>query len=363
MDVRLGALGSPLGPIVPTTSPSADRRARRHSDRAEMDERDRVPVGGADREAPPLVRQLADERRDAGRSATNIGTRSARRCRSRGAGRPRTDRPRRRNGRSTGPSTGQAQADAPGAQRERGDQAVRRGLLPVLKTMRARRYRADLLLSNRLQRGVVEPVPRPTGQPRHDVRRLPATRSGLHELRDGLARVVVLPAPRAHRADHERDLALRRLRRTAPPPLPPCRERPPRTASSAPGRPRPAARASPPRASAGSPAAAAATRTRPPDAASARAPPTAPSRLSLRAADTRRTGTARRRARSRRARSRPRRPRQHRHRHAGVERRRDQPRAGIADAREPGVARQRDPLAGLEPRQHWAVRSASLCSW
>ena len=43
--------------------------------------------------------------------------------------------------------------------------------------------------------------------------------------------------------------------------------------------------------------------------------------------------------------------RQHRHRHARLERGRDQPRARIVHSRQARIRDERDPLAGLEPRQ------------
>ena len=52
-----------------------DRGPGAYSDRSEVDERDRVAVGGANRQAQPLVGQLPDERGDARCGSPNIGTR------------------------------------------------------------------------------------------------------------------------------------------------------------------------------------------------------------------------------------------------------------------------------------------------
>ena len=101
-----------------------------------------------------------------------------------------------------------------------------------------------------------------------------------------------------------------------------------------------------------SPASDAATRTRRPATATAPAPPTAPRAPPLRAAGSRRTGSAPPRTRSRPGPSRPptapagpsraRRPRAPPH----------QPRARVADPRQPRIGDQRHPLARGEPRQH-----------
>jgi hypothetical protein len=49
-----------------------------HSDRAEVDERDRVAIGGANRQAQALTGQLPDERGDACRRSPDLRTRRGR---------------------------------------------------------------------------------------------------------------------------------------------------------------------------------------------------------------------------------------------------------------------------------------------
>ena len=62
--VRLGAFDVAGRPDRPDDVALGDLCARRHRDRSEMDERDRVAVRGAYGEAKALVRQLSDERHD-----------------------------------------------------------------------------------------------------------------------------------------------------------------------------------------------------------------------------------------------------------------------------------------------------------
>jgi hypothetical protein len=50
-----------------------DRRPRPHADRPHVDERDRVAVGGANRQTQALVRELPDEGGDAGCGRTDVG--------------------------------------------------------------------------------------------------------------------------------------------------------------------------------------------------------------------------------------------------------------------------------------------------
>jgi hypothetical protein len=51
-----------------------DRSPGAYSDRSEVDERDRVAVGGANRQAQPLTGQLPDERGDARCRSPDVGT-------------------------------------------------------------------------------------------------------------------------------------------------------------------------------------------------------------------------------------------------------------------------------------------------
>ena len=167
-----------------------------------------------------------------------------------------------------------------------------------------------------------------------DGARLPASSSG------------PVPAPGA---EHERDLALRRLRERAPRPRRPCRARPPRTASSARGRRRPAA----PGSAAASERSVAGSRCGDSNATAGHGQPAQllPERRAAplaAAAGSRGTGSAP-----------PTKPlatsavstadgaRQHGHRHARLERRRDQPRARVVDPGQAGVGDERDPLARL----------------
>jgi hypothetical protein len=78
VDVRLSPLGVPARADRAHDLAFRDRGARSHADRSEMDERDRVAVGRANRQAQPFVRQLSDEGGDAGCGGLDVGTRGRR---------------------------------------------------------------------------------------------------------------------------------------------------------------------------------------------------------------------------------------------------------------------------------------------
>lgn len=65
MDIWLSPLGLAARPDGAHDIALFNRRSGAHTDRAEVDERDGVAVGGANRQTEPLVRQLARERDDA----------------------------------------------------------------------------------------------------------------------------------------------------------------------------------------------------------------------------------------------------------------------------------------------------------
>jgi hypothetical protein len=75
VDVRLSPLGVPARADRAYDLAFRDRGACSHADRSEMDERDRVAVGRANRQAQPFVRQLPDEGGDAGCGGPDLGTR------------------------------------------------------------------------------------------------------------------------------------------------------------------------------------------------------------------------------------------------------------------------------------------------
>lgn len=72
MDVRLDPLGVAAGADRADDLSFLDRSPCRHADRSEMDERDRVAVGRANRQAEPFVRKLPGKRHDAGRGSLDI---------------------------------------------------------------------------------------------------------------------------------------------------------------------------------------------------------------------------------------------------------------------------------------------------
>ena len=294
-----------------------------------------------------------------------------RRCRCRGAGRRRTDaRGRRRRPRAPAPCTGQVQAPAPGRRRTRAragpadDESPHAitSLLSELKTT-SRHGSGDVgSLSNltTASRGRAGCGRHPSGARRARPRCLrgtPAATSSATAASAAASSATSRDGPAARPSD-ERDLALRRLARSARRPRRPCRARPPRTASSARGRRRPDAPASTAasersvarsrcgdsNATAGSARSRAPARAR----ASARSPRGRKPRNWYALADE--PGGDERRLDRRCA-------GEHRHLHACVERRRDEPRAGVGDRPAARVRDERDPLARLEPR-HAAPPSA-----
>jgi len=78
MDVRLGPLGIAARADGADDLPLLDRRPHTHADRPQVDERDRIPVRGANRQAQPFVRKPAREGHDPARGSTDI--RAARRA-------------------------------------------------------------------------------------------------------------------------------------------------------------------------------------------------------------------------------------------------------------------------------------------
>src|SRR6187200_1762134 len=120
-------------------------------------------------------------------------------------------------GLSTSPSTGQLHAAAPGARMSATSSKPKTtmNMLPDLKTTRRARYRPGRLLSNLATRIAVELVSGEAGQAGDDVCCLPSPRAGLHELGDCGERVPLVGRGRLQLAEHERDLALRRLRHAA----------------------------------------------------------------------------------------------------------------------------------------------------
>ena len=120
-------------------------------------------------------------------------------------------------------------------------------MLPDLPTMWSELQSRSAVVKSDLQRGAVEAVARVSGETRDEVRGRPPADARLDELGDRRERIRLGSAlPLAAGADHERDLALREARRSAPRARRRSRERPPRSASSARGRRRPAARAARP---------------------------------------------------------------------------------------------------------------------
>ena len=73
MDVGLSPLGVAARADRADDLPLLDRRSRSHPDRSQVDERDRVAVGRANRQAQALVRKLTDEGGDAGCGCPNLG--------------------------------------------------------------------------------------------------------------------------------------------------------------------------------------------------------------------------------------------------------------------------------------------------
>jgi hypothetical protein len=73
VDVWLCPFGVPAGTDRAYDLALFDRRSRPHADRSQMNERDRVAVGRANRQAQALVRQLPDEGGDAGCGCSNVG--------------------------------------------------------------------------------------------------------------------------------------------------------------------------------------------------------------------------------------------------------------------------------------------------
>lgn len=74
VDVGLGPLGLAARADGAHDLPFLDRRPSPYPDRSEVHERDRVALGGANRQAEPLVRKLPDERRDARCRSPDFGT-------------------------------------------------------------------------------------------------------------------------------------------------------------------------------------------------------------------------------------------------------------------------------------------------
>lgn len=75
MDVRLGAFRIAARADRPHDLALSDGCPDRHCDRPQMDERDRVPILGADRQAAPLAGQLSREGDDSGRRRAHVGSR------------------------------------------------------------------------------------------------------------------------------------------------------------------------------------------------------------------------------------------------------------------------------------------------
>jgi hypothetical protein len=75
MDIRLGAFGLSARPDGPHDLAFADGRPHPDRDRAQVDERGRVPVLGPDRQAPTFVWQLPGESDDSGRRRHHIRAR------------------------------------------------------------------------------------------------------------------------------------------------------------------------------------------------------------------------------------------------------------------------------------------------
>jgi hypothetical protein len=75
MDVRLGTFGLTARADRPHDLALADRRANADSDRAEVDEGDRVAVLGTDRQAAALPRQLPCKRDHPCRRGAHFGSR------------------------------------------------------------------------------------------------------------------------------------------------------------------------------------------------------------------------------------------------------------------------------------------------
>ena len=73
MDVRLGSLGVSARADRPYDLALADRRSDANRNRPQVDEGDRVPVLGADRQTAPFARELAGERDDPGRRRAHLG--------------------------------------------------------------------------------------------------------------------------------------------------------------------------------------------------------------------------------------------------------------------------------------------------
>jgi hypothetical protein len=73
VDVRLGMLGSACPADRAHRLPLGDRRLARRRDRPEVKERDRVPVGGLDRDGEPAPGHGPGEADDAGRRSPHGG--------------------------------------------------------------------------------------------------------------------------------------------------------------------------------------------------------------------------------------------------------------------------------------------------
>lgn len=73
VDVRLDPLGVAARADRADGLSFLDRSPCRHADRSEMDERDRVAVGRANRQAEPFARKLPGKRHDARRGSLDVG--------------------------------------------------------------------------------------------------------------------------------------------------------------------------------------------------------------------------------------------------------------------------------------------------
>ena len=281
--VRDLVLGRAGGACLGDRLPLGDERATLHEQRADVRERHLVPARSEDRDRQPVRRNLARERHLASRRRPDdlraaegdvdaamlpagvrvVPEREAAEHLALSGPRPCTGRRRRR------------QRPA-----ERQRRRLREPGLPDAGTHddgSAGPQRGATQLSKLLQRGPIEGVPRSAGQPGNDIGRLPARQPGGDELRDGGERFLVRHVPRhaGSPAEHERDLAPRRLAepsRRAPRASP---ARSPRALRQLAADRRRALRHLRPTARAARRAASAATRRRRPDAASARAPPPA----------------------------------------------------------------------------------------
>ena len=272
-----------------------------------------------------------------------------------------------RNPSRTEPDAGQVQALAPGSESEEGE--LRRRLFAVEATCDTSVEAGSPPLSNLVtvlsQRPPVERVPARPGQPGDQVGRLSSRHAGDDELVEGRERPPrrSRPATASARPEHERDLPFRRLRKRAA-----TVDAGPRTTSSnclVSSRQTATCRSG--WASASERrlrrAGAEATRRPPPARASRAARPTAPPRAASPAREVAEKLVALGREAAGDERGLDRRgARQDGDRHSRLERGRDQPGAGVADAGQAGIGDERDartlPRASGAPRRCGRPRCA-----